>query len=63
MHWYILQILLVRFPYKPEFSAGFLFATAKVAYITVIIYIISIRNKLLGLNFKLQSLTEVFETP
>ena len=29
----------VRIPYKPEFFSGFLFATAKVAYITAMIIV------------------------
>ena len=33
----VLQRSRVRIPYKPEFFSGFLFATAKVAYITAMI--------------------------
>ena len=43
----------VRVPYKPEFS-GFLFATAKVAYITAMIFLQIILHSPVGLyqNFK-----------
>ena len=34
----------VRIPYKPEFFSGFLFATAKVAYITAMIILHLIDN-------------------
>ena len=34
-----LQRSRVRIPYKPEFFSGFLFATAKIAYITAMIFL------------------------